>query len=303
MSFSEKLMSLFSHEPELVKMGEDMSRHTTFRAGGKAEYFVSPRSASRLAEVILLCRQEGMPYYILGNGSNLLVSDSGFSGVIIDMTSGFESISITGSQVKAEAGVLLSKLASKAREEALTGLEFAAGIPGTLGGAVVMNAGAYGSEMKEVLTSVTVMDRNGKVLRLSKEELELGYRRSIIPEKGYIVLEAELLLQSGNPEEIRERMQELAAKRKEKQPLEYPSAGSTFKRPEGYFAGKLIEDAGLKGYQIGGARVSEKHCGFVINGGGATAKDIMDLCIYVQQKVREQSGVELKMEVKCLGQF
>ena len=271
-----------------VTRDEMMNRHTTFRVGGPASYFVSPDGDESLKKVLLLCREEQMPYYILGNGSNLLVSDKGYGGVMILMGEGFAQIreDVSG-ELAAGAGALLSRIAREAQEHSLTGFEFAAGIPGTLGGAVVMNAGAYDGEMKNVLKTVRVMDKNGRILELSANELELGYRRSCIQEKEYIVLSAVISLKQGDKEAIQTKMAELAGKRRDKQPLEYPSAGSTFKRPAGYFAGKLIEDAGLRGYREGGAQVSEKHCGFVINSGGATAVDIRSLCRSVQTQVKE----------------
>ena len=285
-----------------VTRDEMMNRHTTFRVGGPASYFVSPDGDEALKKVLLLCREEQMPYYILGNGSNLLVSDKGYGGVMILMGEGFAQIreDVPG-ELAAGAGALLSRIAREAQEHSLTGFEFAAGIPGTLGGAVVMNAGAYDGEMKNVLKTVSVMDKNGRILELSANELELGYRRSCIQEKEYIVLSAVISLKQGDKEAIQTKMAELAGKRRDKQPLEYPSAGSTFKRPAGYFAGKLIEDAGLRGYREGGAQVSEKHCGFVINSGGVTAEDIRLLCRSVQKKVKETSGVDLETEVRMIG--
>lgn len=286
-----------------VKEQESMASHVTFRAGGCADYYVEPAGEEELAAVVRLCRKEDMPFYILGNGSNLLVGDFGYHGVMIHMGKSWDTCRIAGNQVTAGAGILLSRVAREALDHSLTGLEAAAGIPGTIGGAMVMNAGAYGFEMKDVVQSVRVMDREGKIQTLSCDQLELSYRHSCIPDKGYIVLEVELELHPGDPATIKHSMEDFAARRKEKQPLEYPSAGSTFKRPEGYFAGKLIQDAGLRGYQVGGAQVSEKHCGFVINRGGATAGDIMQLCRDVQDKVREQFGVSMEMEVRTLGQF
>lgn len=285
-----------------VKIKEPMKNHTTFRAGGRADWYVLPETPEELAAVLKLCREAGAGFYIIGNGSNLLVSDQGFYGVIIGMGR-FHTVTVSGTTVRAGAGALLSKIAAEAYKEGLTGLEFAAGIPGSLGGAVTMNAGAYGSEMKNVLAKVKVLTPEGEVKELSLEELQLGYRTSCIPGNGYVVLEAEMELNAGEKDSIRARMDELAAKRREKQPLEYPSAGSTFKRPEGYFAGKLIEDAGLKGYTVGGAQVSEKHAGFVINRGDATAGEIYRLCRDVKEKVRSTSGVALEMEVKLLGPF
>lgn len=285
-----------------VMRDEPMNRHTTFRVGGPASYFVSPDGEEALREVLLLCREERIPSYILGNGSNLLVSDEGYRGVMIFMGEGFSGIREEApGQLCAGAGALLYRIAKEAMEHSLTGFEFAAGIPGTLGGAAVMNAGAYGGEMKDVLETVRVMDQSGRILELSKEELDLGYRHSCIQEKAYIVLSAVISLREGNREEIRARMSELSKKRREKQPLDYPSAGSTFKRPAGYYAGQLIEEAGLRGYGEGGAQISEKHCGFVINRGAATAEDIRSLCRTVQKRVKETSGVDLETEVRMIG--
>lgn len=286
-----------------VRQEEPMKNHTTFRIGGPARFFVSPGNSRELAAVLAVCREAGCAWFILGNGSNLLVSDSGFDGVVIQIGKGFDQIRVQGSQVYAGAGALLSQIARRAAEAELTGLEFAAGIPGTLGGAAVMNAGAYGSEMKDVLSFVRVLTEDGEEADIPAQELELGYRTSCIPKRGYVALGAQFDLQPGSREAIFARMEELAAARRSKQPLEYPSAGSTFKRPQGYFAGKLIQDAGLKGFQVGGAQVSEKHSGFVINRGGAAASDVMELCRQVSETVKEQFGVELEMEVKTLGKF
>ena len=300
MDFQQKLMALLGEAS--VKTEEPMKNHTTFRIGGPVTYYVIPENGQELAAVIALCRGEEVPYYVLGNGSNLLVSDDGWRGVVIS-TERLCECQVRGDRLWAQAGVLLSRMAKKAKDASLTGFEFAAGIPGTLGGALVMNAGAYGSEMKEVLVSATVLAPDGTLHRLSAEELELGYRTSCIPRNEYVVLEAEVLLAPGDQEAIQSRMDELAFLRRSKQPLEYPSAGSTFKRPAGYFAGKLIDDAGLRGFQVGGAQVSEKHCGFVINKEQATARDVMELCSQVKQRVKAQFGVDLEMEVKRLGTF
>ncbi len=288
---------------ERVKKEEPMRLHTTFRVGGPADLFVSPNSVEEVCKVTALCREEGVPYYIMGNGSNLLVSDQGYRGVIIQFYKEMNDISVEGTLLRAQAGALLSAVANRALSESLTGFEFAAGIPGTLGGACVMNAGAYGGEMKDVLKVVTVLTQEGEVLTLSNEELELGYRTSVIARKHYIVLEAEIALSEGKKEEIQAVMDDLKERRITKQPLEYPSAGSTFKRPEGYFAGKLIQDAGLRGFQVGGAQVSEKHCGFVINKDHATAAEIAELIRQVSEKVEAQFGVKLEPEVKRLGEF
>ena len=283
-----------------VRCDEPMSSHCTFRAGGTAKYYVIPDEYKKVRDVLRLCVEENIPYYVIGNGSNLLVQDDGFDGVIIEIDSALAKIEINGNEIVAKAGAKLSKIAVKALNESLTGFEFAHGIPGNLGGAVTMNAGAYGGEMKDVLKWVKVLDNNGEMKTLKAEELELGYRTSIIVKEKMIVLEACIELHEGNRDEIEMHMKELMAKRKEKQPLEYPSAGSTFKRPEGYFAGKLIQNAGLKGYRVGGAMVSEKHSGFVINYDNATATDIINLMKDVRKKVYEEFQVTLEPEVKIL---
>ena len=298
-SFYNKLTNIIGKDSILVD--EPMSRHTTFRVGGPADFFVTPKAKEEVRDVIRICKEAGMPYYIIGNGSNLLVSDAGYRGVIVQIYKEMNEVKVEGDLVKAQAGALLSGIAAKALGAELTGFEFASGIPGTIGGACVMNAGAYGGEMKDVLESVTVLTGEGKIIELGRNELELGYRTSVIAKKGYIVLGAVLKLERGDGEKIKTYMDELKEKRVTKQPLEYPSAGSTFKRPEGYFAGKLIEDAGLRGFQVGGAQVSEKHCGFVINRDHATAADIMELMRQVQIRVKENSGVDLEPEVKRLG--
>ena len=290
-------------DKERVLVDEPMKKHTTFRVGGNADYFVMPRTTEEIQQVIALCKKENLPYYILGNGSNLLVSDKGYRGVMIQIYKEMNAITVNGDRICAQAGALLSKVGSVALEAELTGFEFAAGIPGTVGGAVVMNAGAYGGEMKDILASATALTEDGTILTLKNEELELGYRTSIVAKKNYIVLEAEYQLQVGDKADIRAKMDELKLQRVTKQPLEYPSAGSTFKRPAGYFAGKLIQDAGLRGFRVGGAQVSEKHCGFVINTGDATAADIMELMKQVSEKVYQEFGVTLEPEVKRLGEF
>lgn len=288
---------------DAVKEQEMMKKHTTFRVGGPAKYYVLPACVQQLQQIIRICKEEELPFFALGNGSNLLVSDSGYDGVVIQLFRNYSQIRVEGCDMHVQAGALLSLIANRALEAGLSGFEFAAGIPGTLGGAVVMNAGAYGGEMKQVLKEVLVMDRDGTVFTLSNEELQLGYRTSCIKDKGYIVLEAVLSLAPGEREEIQNVMDELRRQRTEKQPLEYPSAGSTFKRPEGHFAGKLIMDAGLRGYRVGGAAVSEKHCGFVINQGGATASEVYRLIQEIQQIVYEKFQVHLEPEVKFLGTF
>ena len=286
-----------------VYRNEPMKKHTTFRIGGPADYYLCPHSAKEIQKVVEICREEKIPYFILGNGSNLLVSDKGYRGAVIQLWKNVSDIRVDGCLIEAKAGASLAKIAAQALEEGLTGMEFAAGIPGTLGGAVVMNAGAYGGEMKDILKEALVMDEEGKIFTLEKENLKLGYRTSIVKEKGYIVLAATLELKPGNREEIRKLMEDLKQRRAEKQPLDMPSAGSTFKRPEGYFAGKLIMDAGLRGFSVGGAQISEKHCGFVVNTGEASASDVLNLIREVQKRVRENSGVGLETEVKFLGEF
>lgn len=288
---------------EQVKVNEEMKKHTTFRVGGPAAYYIEPEDEQSLAALLNLCSQEAVPYFVLGNGSNMLVSDQGYEGVIISMGKLWGQCNIEDTVMTAGAGCLLSAMARQALEQSLTGLEFAAGIPGSFGGAVVMNAGAYGSEIKEVLTEARVMTDKGEILTIPASELELGYRTSCIPKNHYIVLGGTLQLQRGEKSEIQSMMEDLAGRRKEKQPLEYPSAGSTFKRPEGHFAGKLIQDAGLRGYRVGGAQVSEKHCGFVINREQATAADIWNLCQDVKKKVENEFGVTMELEVKTLGNF
>ena len=285
-----------------IFMEEPMKKHTTFRVGGPADVLVQPDETA-LAAILALCRQYHVSYSFIGNGSNLLVGDKGIRGVVIEMTDPMGNIEVDGTQITAQAGAMLSKIANTAASNGLGGMEFAAGIPGSVGGAVVMNAGAYGGEMKDIIEKVYVLDENGAQLELDRDALDLGYRHSCIPEKKYIVTKVVLELVPRNEAEIRSEMKELNEKRAEKQPLQYPSAGSTFKRPEGYFAGKLIMDAGLRGYQVGGAQVSEKHCGFVINKGDATAADICQLMRYVSDKVQAQFGVVLEPEVKMIGEF
>lgn len=307
----KKLVEIFGQENVSVK--EPMSRHTTFRIGGPADIYVTPQTKEKLAEAVVWLRKAGAVYEVIGNGSNLLVSDDGFKGVIFDMSKHLNKYSFLHDEcnsavdksnmvyVSAQAGVMLSRLGKEMASNSLSGFEFATGIPGTIGGAVMMNAGAYGGEMKDVLINATVLDKEGNIKTLSNEELELGYRTSIIEKAGYIVLEAVIALMPDSQLAVEERIADFAQRRREKQPLEYPSAGSTFKRPEGYFAGKLISDAGLKGFSVGNAQVSEKHAGFVINRGGATAADVIALTDYVKNKVKELYGVELTLEVKKLG--
>ncbi len=279
---------------------EDMRKHTTFKAGGRVKYFVTPDNVEGLKNLLAYLKEHNMDYFVMGNGSNLLVRDEGYDGVVIKIGQNMSHCEVLDNKIKCMAGAFLSKIARDAYENSLTGLEFAAGIPGMIGGAVAMNAGAYGGEFKDVVESVTVMDKEGNVLDLKNDEMDFSYRHSIVFEKEYIVLSTVIKLEKGNKQEISEKMNGFMDARKEKQPLEYPSAGSTFKRPEGHFAGKLIMDAGLRGYTVGGACVSEKHCGFVINKDNATASDILKLMDDVAMIVKEKFDVELEPEVKIL---
>ncbi|MCU6745475.1 UDP-N-acetylmuramate dehydrogenase [Suilimivivens aceti] len=282
---------------------EPMSRHTTFRIGGEAACFIRISSEEQLRKLIPYFENVGAEYFVLGKGSNLLVGDKGYPGVILQISDACQQIEAEENRLQVQAGAALSKVALFAMERGLEGLEFAAGIPGTVGGGVVMNAGAYGGEMKQVVESVRVLSSEGEILTLDNDTMEFGYRTSIIRNRNFIVLSVTFLLREGNREEIRARIEDFQKRRMEKQPLNYPSAGSTFKRPEGYFAGKLIMDAGLRGFQIGDARVSDKHCGFVVNVGKATARDVTDVIEEVQEKVRERFGVSLEREVIYLGKF
>ncbi len=286
---------------EQVWAQEPMKKHTTFRVGGCARYLVEPGDVQQLSAVVNACREQKVPYYVVGNGSNLLVSDAGYNGVIIHLFKNMSEIRTEGNHMILQAGALLARAARTACREGLSGLEFASGIPGTVGGALVMNAGAYGGEMKDVVSQVTVLTSEGEPREYTKEQMAFGYRRSRLTEEAGIVLETEFTLHPGRTEEIQARMEELKEKRVLKQPLEYASAGSTFKRPEGHFAGKLIEDAGLRGFRIGDAQVSEKHCGFVINRGNASASEIAEVIRQVQDRVYAHSGVRLQTEVKFLG--
>ncbi|MDE7299973.1 MAG: UDP-N-acetylmuramate dehydrogenase [Lachnospiraceae bacterium] len=290
-----------------IKRNELLSRHTTFRIGGPADFFVEVKSAAETAGVLALCREEKMPCLLIGNGSNLLVSDRGCRGVVVRLAgelcgAEFEE---DGERLTARAGAgrALTQFAREIAAHGGAGFEFAAGIPGSVGGAVYMNAGAYGSEMRDFLTGARVLTGEGELVFKTAEELELAYRSSRLQREDWYVLEAEFSFPRAEPESIRRKIEELAKKRAQKQPLEYPSAGSTFKRPEGHYAGKLIMDAGLAGLRVGGAEVSEKHCGFLINRGGATAWDVLRLADRVQNAVREKYGVTLELEVRLVGDF
>lgn len=289
---------------ENISENELLSRHTTFLIGGPCSAYVKVDDVSQLKKLLPYLKKEKIPFFFLGNGSNLLVSDKGYEGVVITFSGkASNEVTVKDNRLVAGAGVLLSKVANAAYENHLTGFEFAAGIPGSVGGAMVMNAGAYDGEMKQVVESVEVVDTDGNAHVLGCDEMEFGYRSSILKKKPYIVTKVVFYLDKGEPAKIKEKMDELAKRRREKQPLEYPSAGSTFKRPEGYFAGKLIMDAGLRGYQVGGAKVSDKHCGFVINAGNATAKDVDCLIKDVIKTVEERFQVTLQPEIIRLGEF
>lgn len=289
--------------PERVLTKEPMKNHTTFRIGGEAELYVIPETIEEIQCTVKAAKEYGTPLFILGNGSNLLVGDRGMDGIVLQIYKNMNKITSSKNEITAQAGALLSSIAKEAQKQGLTGFEFAGGIPGTFGGAITMNAGAYGGEMIQVLKEATVLTREGEILNLSAGELELGYRTSNVIKCGYTVLSGTISLKKGDPSEIKKQMDEYTLARKTKQPLELPSAGSTFKRPEGYFAGKLIDDAGLRGYQVGGARVSDKHCGFVVNQENATARDVLQLIEDVQKKVKEKFGVDLEPEVKRVGKF
>ena len=282
---------------------EPLKKHTTFQVGGNSDCLIFVEKEKELKDLINYLDGEGIPRYLIGNGSNLLVSDDGFRGVILETRRLFSDIKVEEETIIAKAGALMSKIGSVALENGLTGFEFAAGIPGTIGGGVVMNAGAYGGELKDVIVSVRVLTKDSKSEEISCEDMGFGYRTSVVRKNEYIVTEVKIKLSKGNKEEIKATMEDLKERRKSKQPLEYPSAGSTFKRPEGYFAGKLIEDAGLRGYSVGGAMVSEKHCGFIINKGDASASDVDKLIKDVSKRVKDSFGVTLEPEVIRLGKF
>lgn len=298
-----ELKSLAENLGAEVYENAPMKKYTSFKTGGNADLLIIPASAEALSQIIKKCKELNIKPFVMGNGSNLLVTDNGYKGVIIKIGSRLSGIRLLDSDtIECEAGVMMKTLCNFALDNSLSGLEFAFGIPGNLGGAVYMNAGAYGGEMKDVLYSCTHIDSDGNIATLSKDELDLGYRRSAYTDNGYTIVSAVLKLNKGNKTEIKEAMNDKLRRRKEKQPLEFPSAGSTFKRPEGYFAGALIEDCGLKGYTIGGAQVSEKHAGFVINRGTATSTDILNLIKHIQNRVFEKHGVKLETEVKIIGE-
>lgn len=300
----ELIQKISQYIPEdRIMQNEPMKNHTTFRVGGPAALYLELKSEQEFRDVLTLLHAEEEDYFIVGNGSNLLISDTGYDGTILHPSKEFDDVRVEGERLICESGATLAAIARTALENELTGFEFAAGIPGSLGGAIVMNAGAYDGEMKQVVESVRLVTPEGEIITKSCEDMKFSYRHSILKEASYFVLSVTFKLEKGNQEQIKARMDELAAKRREKQPLEYPSAGSTFKRPEGYFAAKLIQDAGLRGFQVGGAQVSEKHCGFVINKENATAQDINELMKQVQQRVKDVFGVMLEPEVIRLGKF
>ena len=287
---------------EKIFLNEPMKNHTSFKVGGVVDILLIPSKIEEIKLAISICIQQNIPYYILGNGTNVLVSDKGFRGVIIKLSSNYNNVRIIGEEVTCSTGISMSELSEILLKNTLTGFEFASGIPGTLGGAICMNAGAYGGEMKDIVKNCKVLKQDGTFMMLDNYELELGYRSSKIQKENFIALEVTLLLKIGIHSEIKNKIDELWKLRSDKQPLEYASAGSTFKRPKGYFAGQLIMDSGLRGYSIGDAQVSEKHCGFIINKGNATSKDIMDLILYVQEKVNIKFGIELEPEVRIIGE-
>ncbi len=285
---------------ERILFQEPMKLHTTFRIGGPADCLIYLENEDQLCRIQKYLLLVDVPYVVIGNGSNLLVDDDGYRGIVLVIGKYMSRIEVKGDYLEAEAGALMSQVAKTAKDNGLTGLEFAAGIPGTVGGGAVMNAGAYGGEMSQVVTTVTVVNHNGEIMELDNSTMEYGYRTSVIQNQPFVVTKVTFRLQPGDPEQIAAKMEELAMRRREKQPLEYPSAGSTFKRPEGHFAGQLIMEAGLRGYSVGGAKVSEKHCGFIINTGNATAEDVKDVIWEVQRRVKDCFHVDLEPEIKSL---
>lgn len=296
----KKLLNIL--EKDSIKINEPMKNHVSFKVGGPADFLVKPKTEEELKDVLKFVNQENIPFIVIGNGSNVLVRDGGIRGIVIELSDNFNNYKIEGNIIKAQSGALLSVLGKNALKNSLTGFEFASGIPGTLGGALAMNAGAYGGEMKQIVKTVRLMDIEGNIFELSNEEMKFEYRKSILTTNNYIVLCAVIELQPGNDSKIKEIMTDYANRRSTKQPLNFPSAGSTFKRPKGYFASKLIDDCGLRGLSLRGAQVSDKHCGFVINPGEASAKDVLDLIFVVKSTVNAKFGVMLEEEVKILGE-
>ncbi len=285
-----------------IFIDESMKKHISFKVGGPADVLVRPKTEDEIKDIFSFLNDNNIPFLVKGNGSNILIKDGGFRGVVIEIADNFSSFEIVGDDMIIQTGALLSSIGRAAMENNLTGFEFASGIPGTLGGALAMNAGAYGGEMKNIVKSVRLMDEKGKIVEFTNEEMEFGYRHSILSDRKMIAISAVVSLKNGKFDEIKEKMEDLAYQRRTKQPLEYPSAGSTFKRPDGYFAGKLIQDSNLKGASVGGAMVSEKHSGFVINYNNATATDIINLIEHIKSTVYDQQGVRLEEEVKILGE-
>ena len=297
----EQLKQLLTAADIAYKENEPLAAHCTFKIGGPARLFVQPTDRAQLCRAVALCKAQGVRYYLLGNGSNILFADEGYNGAVLDISSMQDAVEVHGTQLTAGAGVRLSALCKTALEHGLTGLEFAYGIPGTVGGAVYMNAGAYGGEMKDVLINSEYVSPDGTAGELDNEAMQLSYRHSAYEDGGLVITAASVRLTPGDPEQIKNTMHDIISRRRDKQPLEYPSAGSTFKRPEGHFAGALIEQCGLKGVSVGGAQVSEKHAGFIINRGGATASDILSLIKHVQARVKAQTGVTLETEIRLIG--
>ena len=298
--FIDKLINIIGEEK--IKFNEPMSNHTSFKVGGPADILVAPYGISDLISIVELCRSEQVPFLVIGNGTNLIVRDKGIRGVVIKTAEHFKNYSVNGDIIEAESGILLSDLSKIALENGLTGLEFACGIPGTLGGAVVMNAGAYGGEMKNIVIKTCYLNTAGELKHVEGDNHLFGYRTSFIQKEGGIVLKTYMKLDKGNKDNIKNQMDDLDKKRSNTQPLEMPSAGSVFKRPEGHYTGPLIEQCGLKGYSMGGAQVSNKHCGFIVNKGDATASDILAVIKYVQERVKAQFGVQLEPEIKIIGE-
>lgn len=288
---------------ENVLIDEPMSKHTSFKIGGNADFLLTPETEEQLKAVLMAAKENGLPTFIMGNGSNLLVGDKGIRGAVISLCKKMNMIEVKGEKIYAGCGALLSRTSAEALKVELEGLEFASGIPGTVGGGIYMNAGAYGSEMKDVVESVRYMDNEGNISEIGVDLCKFGYRKSVFAENGYIILGATFKLKKGSHDEIRKKINDFTNRRVTKQPIERPSAGSVFKRPEGYFAGTLIDEAGLKGYSVGGAEVSEKHAGFIINKGDATAKDVLELIEHIQEVVYKKNGVRLETEVKLVGEL
>ncbi len=287
---------------EDILLDVPMKNHTSFKIGGNADIFIEPSSVEEIIEIIKLSNKYNVPYYIIGNGSNLLISDKGIRGVVLKTFNCLNNVEVFQNIIESQSGALLSKTANLALNNGLKGLEFASGIPGTLGGAIVMNAGAYSGEMKDVIIETKYIDEDGEICKVVGDQHQFGYRTSIFQGTKKFIISSKFQLEYGDPVDIKAKMQELNQRRRDKQPLEFPSAGSVFRRPEGYYAGKLIEDSDLKGYKLGGATVSTKHCGFIVNTGEATAQDVLDLIEHIQKTVKQKFDVELKTEVKMIGE-